>query len=166
MPRLMHITVRKIALVAAFIFLWMSIGTAGAASVSAASVEAAPLTVNSSAMNGMVRVWLSSLGNPSRLDLTICGSYSLSTSGEFLENGSTVSVGFNPSTGALSLTRNGGNGQHGQKFLHSASQCKRYQRDQNQTGAFERESVSGRSFLSGSCQRKRISALRNCSCLY
>lgn len=47
-------------------------------------------------MDGTVRVYLSSLGSPSRLDITICGSYSLDGSGATaLANGSTVMVGFN-----------------------------------------------------------------------
>ena len=40
-------------------------------------------------MDGTVRVYLSSLGSPSRLDITICGSYSLDGSGATaLANGS------------------------------------------------------------------------------
>ena len=47
-------------------------------------------------MDGTVRVYLSSLGSPSRLDITIYGSYSLDGSGATaLANGSTVTVGFN-----------------------------------------------------------------------
>ena len=59
-------------------------------------------------MDGTVRVYLSSLGSPSRLDITICGSYSLDGSGATaLANGSTVMVGFNSTTGQLTLTQNG-----------------------------------------------------------
>lgn len=59
-------------------------------------------------MDGTVRVYLSSLGSPSRLDITICGSYSLDGSGATaLANGSTVTVGFNSTTGQLTLTQNG-----------------------------------------------------------
>ena len=59
-------------------------------------------------MDGTVRVYLSSLGSPSRLDITICGSYSLDGSGATaLANGSTVTVGFNSATGQLTLTQNG-----------------------------------------------------------
>ena len=59
-------------------------------------------------MDGTVRVYLSSLGSPSRLDITICGSYSLDGNGATaLANGSTVTVGFNSTTGQLTLTQNG-----------------------------------------------------------
>ena len=59
-------------------------------------------------MDGTVRVYLSSLGSPSRLDITICGSYSLDGSGATaLANGSTVTVGFNSATGQLTQTQNG-----------------------------------------------------------
>lgn len=77
-----------------------------AESISSVSVEAAPLTTASSAVDGMVRVYLSSLGTPSTLTLTISGSYSLST-GVSLTSGETVTVGFSSSSGAITLTRNG-----------------------------------------------------------
>ena len=46
-----------------------------ARSASATQVDAAPLTVASSARSGMVRVYLSSMGNPTALDMTVTGSY-------------------------------------------------------------------------------------------
>ena len=75
-------------------------------------------------MNGMVRVYLSSLGNPSRLDLTVVGNYSISTTGEFIASGSTLTVGFSSSTGAITLTHNGVKTNMGTSFSlrrHSAS---------------------------------------------
>jgi len=42
-----------------------------------ASVVSSPLTRMSSARNGMVRVFLSSLGNPSTLNITVQGSYTV-----------------------------------------------------------------------------------------
>lgn len=60
------------------------------------------------ATGGTVRVYLSSLGQPSRLDLTVCGAYSIDgTSATALPDGSTAIVNFNASTGALTLTRSG-----------------------------------------------------------
>ena len=60
------------------------------------------------AMNGMVRVYLSSLGNISRVNLTICGSYSLDgTAATALAENSQVSVSINTSSGQLTLTRGG-----------------------------------------------------------
>ena len=80
---------------------------AAAASVSDVQVASAPLSTKASAMNGMVRVYLSSLGSPSRLDLTVVGNYSISTTGEFISSGSSLTVGFSSSTGAITLTHNG-----------------------------------------------------------
>ncbi len=82
---------------------WMC--AAGAAPLDDAQVASAPLTSRSVAMNGMVRVYLSSLGSPTTLHLTIRGSYSFD--GEFLSSGSTVKVGFDASTGQISLTYDG-----------------------------------------------------------
>ena len=74
----------------------------------AETVAAAPLSIQSGAQNGMVRVYLSSLGQPSQVDVTIYGSYSLDGTGATaLQNGSTVRVDFNASTGQLTLNRNG-----------------------------------------------------------
>lgn len=80
--------------------------SAAGESLSSVSVESAPLTAASAAQNGMVRVYLSSLGNPASLTLTVAGSYSLST-GTALGNGETLTVGFSSSTGAITLTRGG-----------------------------------------------------------
>ena len=79
--------------------------------------SAAPVTNNEGAMSGTVRVYLSSLGQPSRLDLTICGSYSLDgTAATSLTDGSTATVNFSASSGALSLTRNGVTTSMGSSF--------------------------------------------------
>lgn len=97
---------------------------ASAASVSDVQVASAPLSTRASAMNGMVRVYLSSLGNPSRLDLTVVGNYSISTTGEFISSGSSLTVGFSSSTGAITLTHNGVKTNMGTSFSlrrHSAS---------------------------------------------
>lgn len=97
---------------------------AAAASVSDVQVASAPLSTRASAMNGMVRVYLSSLGNPSRLDLTVAGNYSISTTGEFISSGSSLTVGFSSSTGAITLTHNGVKTNMGTSFSlqrHSAS---------------------------------------------
>lgn len=63
---------------------------------------------DSAPTDGMVRVFLSSLGNPSTLNLTVQGSYSLDgTASTAIAGGSQLTVNFNAATGALSLTRNG-----------------------------------------------------------
>ncbi len=74
----------------------------------AETLSTAPLTAQNGAANGMVRVFLSSMGSPTRLDVTVCGSYSLDgTAGTAIPEGSTVIVNFNAGTGRLTLTRNG-----------------------------------------------------------
>ncbi|MEA4927261.1 MAG: SH3 domain-containing protein [Candidatus Limiplasma sp.] len=77
-----------------------------AETVNSVTVNAAPLATASAALDGMVRVYLSSLGSPATLGITVAGSYSLST-GTALTNGETLTVGFSSSTGAITLTRGG-----------------------------------------------------------
>ncbi|HPS81132.1 MAG TPA: SpoIID/LytB domain-containing protein, partial [Candidatus Limiplasma sp.] len=94
-----------------------------AETVDSVTVKAAPLTTASSALDGMVRVYLSSLGNPTTLSLTVAGSYSLST-GTSLTSGETLTVGFSSTTGAITLTRNGVKTNMGTYFAlkrHSAT---------------------------------------------
>ena len=74
----------------------------------ATEVDAAPLTVRSAATNGMVRVYLSSLGSPTQLDITVSGSYTLGGNASLaMSSGETVRVTFDTQTGMISLTRNG-----------------------------------------------------------
>lgn len=74
----------------------------------ATDVDAAPLTVRSAATNGMVRVYLSSLGSPTQLDITVSGSYTLGGNTSLaMSSGETVRVTFDTQTGMISLTRNG-----------------------------------------------------------
>ncbi len=88
---------------------------ASADTLSNVSVNSAPLVTQSSSMDGMVRVYLSSLGSPSSLSLTISGSYSLSD-GTNLSNGETLTVSFNSSNGSLTLKRNGTSYSMGKSF--------------------------------------------------
>lgn len=94
-----------------------------ATTVSSATVESAPITTASTSVDGMVRVYLSSLGSPTSLTLTVQGNYSLST-GTTLTSGETLYVGFSSSTGAITLTRNGIKTNMGSYFAlrrHSAT---------------------------------------------
>lgn len=94
-----------------------------ATSVSDVTVKAAPLTKASTALDGMVRVYLSSLGSPTSLTLTIAGNYTLSN-GTALTSGETLYVGFNSSTGTITMTRNGSQSNMGNYFAlrrHSAT---------------------------------------------
>jgi len=82
------------------------------------AVSSAPLTYNTNARNGMVRVHLSSLGRPTALDVMIAGSYSISGHHSMtLASGETVSISFNPSTGQITLIRNGQSYQMGQEMV-------------------------------------------------
>ena len=83
----------------------------------AEGVSSAPLTVREGAVNGMVRVYLSSLGQPGTVNLTICGSYSLDGSdGTAFAYGSSAAVYFNSSTGHLTLSYNGTSTDMGTDF--------------------------------------------------
>lgn len=80
-------------------------------SVSGAWAEGALLSAPLSAGNtqsGMVRVCLSSLGNPSLLQLTVQGVYSVNGSASrVLSSGASATVRFNSATGKLTLTAGG-----------------------------------------------------------
>ena len=80
-------------------------------SVSGALAEGALLSAPLSAGNmqsGMVRVCLSSLGNPSLLQLTVQGVYSVNGSASrVLSSGASATVRFNSTTGKLTLTAGG-----------------------------------------------------------
>jgi hypothetical protein len=105
----------------ALLLLWQT--AASSESLSSVSVESAPLTTAAAAQNGMVRVYLSSLGTPSMLNLTVAGNYSLST-GTTLTSGESLAIGFSSTTGAITVTRGGVKTNMGLYFTlrrHSAS---------------------------------------------
>ena len=98
--------------------------SAHATSVNSVQVRSAQLAADTITKNGMVRVYLASLGNPTVLDLTVNGNYSLSHNGEFIANGSQLRVEFSSATGQLSLTYRGQKMQMGKSFSlrrHSTS---------------------------------------------
>lgn len=71
-------------------------------------IAGAPLQRNTQAQNGMVRVYLSSMGSLSSMDVTVVGSYSISGSTTLsLSGGDTARITFNKSTGQISLTVRG-----------------------------------------------------------
>ena len=113
-----------VALLTVFVLLLCQCTPALAAAVDSVQVRSAPLQSDTITRDGMVRVYLSSLGNPTSLDLTVNGNYSLSSNGQFIANGSSLRVGFAPSTGNLTLTYQGQTYHMGQSFSlrrHSAS---------------------------------------------
>lgn len=81
-----------------------------------ASPVSAPLA-NGATQVGMVRVRLSSLGNPSVYQLTILGSYTLNgDSGSVLPSGTSASVKFQSSSGQWTLTYGGATRNMGASF--------------------------------------------------
>lgn len=82
----------------------------------AATIKSAPLS-RGATQNGMVRVRLSSLGNPSNLKLTVQGSYTVNgKTSKAIASGSVLQVGFHASTGKLTLTHNGNTTDMGETF--------------------------------------------------
>ncbi len=83
---------------------------------SASSLASSPL-VSGATQNGMVRVYLSSLGNPTTLNITVSGSYTVNgSSTRTLASGSSVTVRFSAATGALTLTAGGSTTDMGSAF--------------------------------------------------
>ncbi len=90
--------------------------SAYAATVSTANVRSASLDSQTITRNGMVRVYLSSLGNPSRLDVTVKGNYRMTPGAVDLPNGAQLTIEFSSSSGNLSVRYNGQTYQMGKKF--------------------------------------------------
>ncbi|NCB05312.1 MAG: SpoIID/LytB domain-containing protein, partial [Clostridia bacterium] len=109
--------VQKIAVILLMLCICMS--------AQATEVVSAQLTTRAGGTNGMVRVFLSSMGNPSTLTLTPVGSYSVNGNvSQTLTSGESVTVRFNSSTGNLTLTRGGATSDMGSSFAlrrHSTS---------------------------------------------
>ena len=71
-------------------------------------VRSAPLSRAAETKNGMVRVYLSSLGNVTKLDLTVVGSYSVDGAVDLsLYDGQQISVSFDTTSGQITLTAGG-----------------------------------------------------------
>ena len=103
-----HTALQKIAALLSALCLLMGAFPAMAADVGGVAVQSAALTTQSAPLNGMVRVWLSSLGSPSRLDLTVAGSYSLGGDlSRSFSSGTSLTVSFNSASGQLTLSQNG-----------------------------------------------------------
>lgn len=118
----MFVQKRGFAAFALILMLLFALTAANAVSMEGVRVASAAISAETKTMNGMVRVYLSSLGNPSALNLTVRGNYSVN--GQFLANGTALTVGFNASSGALTLSYNGQTHSMGKSFSirrHSAS---------------------------------------------
>ena len=74
-------------------------------------------TAEDRVLNGVVRVWLSSMGQISQVDMTVSGSYSLDgTVATALPSGTSLRVTMNTSNGHLTLTRSGVSSDMGTDF--------------------------------------------------
>ena len=115
----------KLRALSFFILVSLLVCMLGSAAATDVQVKSAPLVTLSSSTNGMVRVYLSSMGNPSTLNITVAGSYSINGStSQALSNGEKVTVNFNSTTGKLTITRNGVTTDMGSQFAlrrHSTS---------------------------------------------
>lgn len=112
------------ALLTAFVLMLSQCAPALASSVGSVQVRSAPLASGAITKDGMVRVYLASLGNPSALDLTVNGNYSMSHNGHFISNGSRLRISFSSSSGNISITYNGQTTSVGKSFSlrrHSAA---------------------------------------------
>lgn len=102
-------TLRRItAIIAALIMLLTFTMPIAGAEMLNVIVRSAPLERSDEAINGMVRVYLSSIANPTSLDVTVSGSYSISGAYSLaLDDGDAANVTFNTSTGEITLSVDG-----------------------------------------------------------
>ncbi len=92
------------------VMIWMMILLLCLAAVPsfATEVASAPLSQASSSRNGMVRVYLSSLGSPTTLNVTVAGNYTADGSQNLtLTTGETIRIAFSTSTGNITITAGG-----------------------------------------------------------
>ncbi len=115
--RIQHKKLNKLCCFSILLILFITTCFFQSAGASGVEVQSAPLVTMSSATNGMVRVYLSSMGNPSKLTITTAGSYSINgNTNQALSNGETVTVNFSASSGKLTITRNGVTTDMGSQF--------------------------------------------------
>ena len=79
-----------------------------AESIEDAVVLSAPLVRSSDVKDGMVRVWLKEMGDLTRLDVTVTGSYSVNGNTAMkISGGEKIAIHFNKNTGAITFTLRG-----------------------------------------------------------
>ncbi|MBQ3156115.1 MAG: SH3 domain-containing protein [Clostridia bacterium] len=94
------------ALVMTMAFLFSSV--AAAEGLENVIVLSAPLKKSSTVRDGMVRVWLKSIGDVTALDVTVTGNYSVNgNTAMSLSTGDQVKIGFDKATGSITMTMNG-----------------------------------------------------------
>lgn len=109
-----HINRRILAVIMICAFL---IPIIPSTTLAAADLPSAPLVEANGDQNGVVRIYLSSLGTVSSLSVTLKGAYTVNgNSNMSITSGSTVTVSFNASTGMISLTWNGSTSSMGTEF--------------------------------------------------
>lgn len=99
---------RLMNLVAALVMTMLLFTSAQATTVDDVVVVSAPLRRSSDVQDGMVRVWLESMGDITHLDITVTGKYSVNGNTKMsMTTGDTIAVDFNKSTGAITFTLDG-----------------------------------------------------------
>lgn len=108
----------KRKLILLYFLCLLTIITARPSAAASVNVASAPLKNVASARNGMVRVWLSSLGSPTKLTVTVRGSYTVEGRNDIaLKTGQKLSVAFNAQTGSITLTVNGKQTDMGREMI-------------------------------------------------
>lgn len=99
---------RLISMLAALVMTMLLFVSAQATTVDDVVVVSAPLRRSSDVQDGMVRVWLESMGDIAHLDITVTGKYSINGNTQMsLTTGEALAVDFNKSTGAITFTLGG-----------------------------------------------------------
>ena len=99
---------RLMTMMAALVMTMLLFVSAQATTVDDVVVVSAPLRRSSDVQDGMVRVWLESMGDINHLDITVTGKYSVNGNTKMsLTTGEKLAVDFNKSTGAIKFTLGG-----------------------------------------------------------
>ena len=99
---------RLLGVMAALVLMMLYVPAAQATSVEDVVVVSAPLRRAADVQDGMVRVWLESLGNVTHLDVTVTGRYSVNGNTALsLSDGESVSIDFSQTTGEITMTMGG-----------------------------------------------------------
>lgn len=99
---------RLVSVIAALVMTMLLLLPGMADTLEDVIVVSAPLVRSSTVKDGMVRVWLKSIDDPSHLDVTVTGKYSVNGNTALsLSTGDQVSIDFDAETGSLTMTMNG-----------------------------------------------------------
>lgn len=99
---------RLLTVMTALIMIMLLCVPASADPLPGVFVRSAPLVRSGETKNGMVRVWLESLKDPTKLTVTVTGNYSVNGNPAMsLTSGDSVSISFNTATGDITMTMKG-----------------------------------------------------------